>query len=250
MLCLSPSALAFKAKYRISKHPSSYDFNGEKLTYGISWWIFHVADAESYAKKTSRGYEFTAWLRSAGFIRYFRDIKDSGYSLWDGEKLSPLRTYLAQHEGHYRRQKTFIYDLKDMKVTVIKKKPNRAKPSVKVYKIPSLPFEDLMTGLFFYRKYGIFKKGALTVFPAFTGKEFMNSFAKVVKREKVSVPAGTFDTYKCALSSDITPRGIFKPRGDIYVWVTADERHIPVKVEAQIIFGTVRAELTKIGGKR
>jgi hypothetical protein len=40
--------------------------------------------------------------------------------------------------------------------------------------------------------------------------------------------------------------GLFHHKGDILVWLTDDEKKIPVKVETKVPIGTVRAELKRV----
>lgn len=67
---------------------------------------------------------------------------------------------------------------------------------------------------------------------------------KVVKRERIKVPAGTFDTV--LLDLDVrTDSGMFKKGGENRVWVTADARRIPVKVSTKIGLGHFVAQLVE-----
>ncbi|WP_457569993.1 DUF3108 domain-containing protein [Desulfurobacterium sp.] len=238
----------FKPTYNYNKEGTKYDFNGEKLEYSLHWLFFHVANAESdVARITKNGTEYLriqSKVRTAGIVGFFKDIRDMGYSLWDIKLKTPVKTFMSQREGTYVKDKLFSYDLNNMTVTVVKQKPGH-EPTTKKYKIPSIPFEDLMTGIYFFRKHGIFKVGAHTDFPVFTGKKFIMTHVKVLKKEKVEVPAGTFETYKCSLSSEVTPKGVFKMKGDVYMWLTTDESHIPVKISGDITIGSVSAELEK-----
>jgi hypothetical protein len=44
--------------------------------------------------------------------------------------------------------------------------------------------------------------------------------------------------------------GLFKHDGRIIIWLTDDERKIPVKVSTKIIIGEVYSELTRYSGTR
>ncbi|WP_456397258.1 DUF3108 domain-containing protein [Desulfurobacterium sp.] len=252
MPCLSISKevkKVFKPTYNYDRKGTSYDFNGEKLEYSLHWLFFHVANAESNVARISKnGTEYLriqSKVRTAGIVGFFKDIRDMGYSLWNIKLKTPVKTFMSQREGTYVKDKLFSYNLDNMTVTVVKQKPGQ-KPTTKEYKIPSIPFEDLMTGIYFFRKYGIFKVGAHTDFPVFTGKKFIMTHVKILGKEKVKVPAGTFETYKCSLSSEVTPKGVFKMKGDVYMWLTTDKSHIPVKISGDITIGSVSAELERL----
>jgi hypothetical protein len=42
--------------------------------------------------------------------------------------------------------------------------------------------------------------------------------------------------------------GLFKASGSIFVWLTDDEKKIPVQVEAEIPIGSIKSELTEVKG--
>jgi hypothetical protein len=48
----------------------------------------------------------------------------------------------------------------------------------------------------------------------------------------------------------ITEGGLFKSEGKILMWVTDDDRKLPVKVSTKIIIGSIDAELTQYSGIR
>jgi hypothetical protein len=62
--------------------------------------------------------------------------------------------------------------------------------------------------------------------------------AKVVRKETVEVPGGTFETYLIEPEmKDIG--GVFKKskNAKILLWVTADERRLPVKIASKVSVG-------------
>jgi hypothetical protein len=43
--------------------------------------------------------------------------------------------------------------------------------------------------------------------------------------------------------------GVVKNRGNIWIWYTDDERHIPVQMRARLFWGTITFQLTSIDQK-
>ncbi|SMP16019.1 Protein of unknown function [Desulfurobacterium pacificum] len=250
-LCLSFSAYAaYKPELKISKNPSNYDFDGEVLKYRLYWTIFHVADSESRAEKLPDGlYKFYGSVSTAGVAAWFKKIEDSGYSVWNPKTLCPVKTVIVQKEGHYIRKKVYIYDLDNGTVTYEKIHPTTGKIQKKLIKIPVKPFEDLVTATFFFRKYGIFKVGEETIFPLFAGGKFQNVSFKVVAKQKIDTLMGKLEAYKVIPSNNLSPEGAFKRTGKVVFWFTADKRHIPIKIEAQVAIGSVSAVLVDAKGK-
>ena len=46
----------------------------------------------------------------------------------------------------------------------------------------------------------------------------------------------------------MTEGGLFKSKGKIYLWITDDDRKMPVKVRTDIPIGTVESDLTEFRG--
>ncbi len=250
MLCLSTKAQSYKPVLVIAKKPSDYDFDGEELKFSLYWTIFHVADSLSKVKRVSPN-ELKFWgeVSTAGIASWFSKIKDQGYSIWNEKLKVPEKTYLRQDEGHYKRIKIYTYDLKKRVVIYEKVHPKTGKKQVKYVKIPFIPFEDIVSSVYFFRRYGIFKVGKETVFPLFAGGKFQNVSFKVVSREKVDTLFGKIDAYKVIPSNNLSPEGAFKRKGKVIFWFSADKRHLPIKVVAEVAVGSVSAVLVDAKGK-
>ncbi len=251
-LCLFTKAPAegFKPVYKVAKEPSDYDFEGERLKFRLYWTIFHVADSVSKVERVDRErLKFWGKVSTAGVASWFKKISDEGYSLWSEKLSSPEKTYLYQYEGNYQRIKVYTYDFKKMMIKYEKINPKKKKVKVRYIKIPSLPFEDIVSAVYYFRRYGIFKVGAETVFPLFAGGKFQNVSFKVVKREKVDTLFGKIDAYKVVPSNNLSPEGAFERRGKVVFWFTADKRHLPIKAVAEVAIGSVSAVLVEAKGK-
>jgi hypothetical protein len=65
---------------------------------------------------------------------------------------------------------------------------------------------------------------------------------KILDKESVEVPAGEF---RSVIVQPMAEEGaLIKKAENIAVWISQDERKIPVKVKLDIIIGSVNAELT------
>lgn len=85
--------------------------------------------------------------------------------------------------------------------------------------------------------------------PVTDGKKLVLGQAQVIRREKVKVEAGEFDTYL------VQPElkhigGVFEKSKDakLNVWVTADERRIVAKIRSKVVVGHFTGELTAFEG--
>jgi hypothetical protein len=65
---------------------------------------------------------------------------------------------------------------------------------------------------------------------------------RVIGRERIKVPAGTFDTI--VLQPMIKTKGIFSEKGEARIWLTDDPSRVMVKMTAKVSFGTLSMSLT------
>ena len=85
--------------------------------------------------------------------------------------------------------------------------------------------------------------------PVTDGKKNIIGKARLIKRETIQTPSGSFDAYLYEPDIEYIG-GVFEksPDAKIRLWVTADERRIPVRLESKVIVGSFVAELISITG--
>jgi hypothetical protein len=66
----------------------------------------------------------------------------------------------------------------------------------------------------------------------------------VLRRERVQVPAGTFDAI--VVKPTIKTNGIFSENGQAEVWLTDDDRHLVVQMRAKLSFGSISMQLREL----
>jgi hypothetical protein len=69
---------------------------------------------------------------------------------------------------------------------------------------------------------------------------------KAEAREQVVTLAGTFQTIRV---QPIADAGVVKNRGNIWIWYTDDERHMPVQMRARLFWGTITMRLVSTSSK-
>ena len=101
--------------------------------------------------------------------------------------------------------------------------------------------QDILSAIYFsrLRELRIGEKYPLTISDDGTVK---NVEVKVIRSETVEVAAGKFQALKVETGSLFG--GLFKTSGTLLIWVTGDERKIPIRFEAKIklgkVYGTIR----------
>jgi len=83
--------------------------------------------------------------------------------------------------------------------------------------------------------------------PVTDGKKWVLGRARVVKRDKITVTSGTYDTF--LVEPDLEHiGGVFKKSKDakVQIWVTADDRRLPIKLKSKVAVGSFVAELVSV----
>ena len=76
------------------------------------------------------------------------------------------------------------------------------------------------------------------------GKKCIMGVAHIVKREQITIGDTTYDTFLMEPAMEEIGGVFEKEKGaKIKLWVTADERHIPVKIASKVTIGSFVGEL-------
>jgi hypothetical protein len=69
---------------------------------------------------------------------------------------------------------------------------------------------------------------------------------KFLGRQELDVAAGTFNTL--VVEPLIMEGGLFKAEGRIVIWLTDDERKMPIRVNTKVVIGSIDVELREYSG--
>ncbi len=79
----------------------------------------------------------------------------------------------------------------------------------------------------------------------FDSNKFFRAEVNILKKEMLQIP-GIGEVSTVLIKPELKSEGLFKKTGDIFIWLTDDDRKIPVRVETKIPVGNVVAELKGI----
>jgi hypothetical protein len=79
------------------------------------------------------------------------------------------------------------------------------------------------------------------VFDYHASKKSLPLEVKIIGRERVETPAGTFNCV--AIEPRLKAGGIFKNKGRLVIWITDDERRMPVLMKSQVAVGSISVVL-------
>ena len=108
---------------------------------------------------------------------------------------------------------------------------------------PAEPLDD--AGFFYFVRVTPLEVGKTYHYDRYFRKDKNPVTIKVLKREKLEMPDGRKVTC-LVLHPVIDTKGLFSKRSDTRIWLTADERRIPVQVRTKFPFGTVTLRLKEM----
>ena len=192
--------------------------------------------------KGVEAYHFVMTARSNSFIDIFFKVRDRIDSYTDVNMNHSLLYRKDQKEGKTRRKISVDFDWDKQESTYVN---FDTEPKI----IGLLPGSFDPLSVFYYSRLYDFQKKEEFERPVTDGEKNLMGFLRVLGRETISVPAGTFDTL--VLEPDLkNVEGVFskKQRAKIKLWVTDDERRLLVQMKSKAMVGSFVAELVSVEG--
>jgi len=218
-------------------------FPGERLTFELKWGVVPAGEAVLEVLPVemiggTQAYHFALTATSNSFLDVFYKVRDRIDSYTDIPMTHSLLYKKKQHEGGTRRDIVVHFDWNKGEAAYTNY--NRPKPPVKL--LPGA-FDPL--AIFYHTRMMNMKVNTLLEHPVSDGRKTLMGEAKITKRETISLSGKVYDTFLIEPElKDIG--GVFKKSKDskIELWVTADERRIPVKIRSKVAVGSFVGELT------
>ena len=223
---------------------------GEEVVLGISYFgveagkfTMQVRPMVQVNGKTS--YHFRYLIKSSPLFSMFYSVDDVAETFVDYETLVPHSYEIHVNESKQVRETRTFFDHKKKKAIMWDKKQKKDKPveNKKIeWDILDYP-QNVFSAAYYLRNFTLRVGKQLKVNVGHEGKNIVMT-AKVIRKEKLFTSVGAFETFVVKPSFDID--GKFKPTGENFLWLTADDKKIIVRLESKIKIGTIVGEVQKI----
>jgi len=221
------------------------------------WYLFFVPAMEAgtvelsisgkfdYQDKKAVKLVFAA--QSSGTLAKLFGYKIDDYyeTFTDPENFCSYKVIKREREGQRKRDIEIVYmkesrrlHIKDYDVSV---NPPLLKKDRFVEDVPAC-VQDYVSALYSLRQKKL-ETGAVVHSIVGEYEEYKDLEARMEQRERVDAPAGRYDTYRINVLA--LTGGLFRGGGQFKVWMTADERRIPVQFEVRAAIGKVTGKLKK-----
>jgi len=227
--------------------PKYYPFEGgEKAVYRGSWnGLFSVATAEIYTTPAVVGgrqvYRVRVEAKTSRALDLIWKMRDTIHSTFDAKALNPSSFSFHQRENSRVIDTEARYNESTKRWVVNRQQVGKRRKS---YEFDSQNTLDPLTAVYLARSLD-FKTGDRLYFNLFGGRYRYLLELHVERKEPVSLESGkTVEAYRIIPRlQNITKRGYAERLNEAVVWISADERRLPIKLRSKVVFGSVYVEL-------
>ncbi len=219
---------------------------GEVLTYDVGWSSYITAGTATVTVRERKPLgggayadDLVAEGQSAGLVDALYHAYYKAESLLDTRTLQPtIATFYSNEQGQ-----TNLRTTRFTARTAIEFQPSTKAPRER-HTVPAQS-QDPLSAIYVLRTRAL-KAGETFTMPIVDGADLYQATWRVAGPEPVTTPAGTFPAWRLAPS--FTDEG-GKPILDqpIVLWLSSDDRRLPVKVQAGLPVGSFTLSLTRIG---
>lgn len=176
-------------------------------------------------------YQILTTATSNSFFSSFYKVEDSVESIVDAVGMFSWHFKKKLREGKYKSDRKYSFDQRNNQV--IYNEDTIAVPSF---------VQDVLSLMYYIRTQELTPDKSIFA-DNFTDGKHYSIEVKVIKRERITVEAGTFD---CILVEPLLQSvGVFKHEGKLSVWLTDDRLKMPVLMKSKVLVGSISAELTE-----
>jgi Protein of unknown function (DUF3108) len=229
--------------------PKFYPFeDGEKEVYQASWnGMISVATAEIHTVPAvvdgKKVYQVRVEAKTSRALDLIWRMRDTISSTFDAKSLSPSHFTFNQRENSRVIDTDARFNPASKQWAVNRQQAGK-KP--RVYHFDSNNTLDPITAVYLARSVD-FKVGDKLYFKVFGGRYQYLLELFVERKEQVALRSGkSVEAYRIIPRvQNITKKGYASRFNEATIWISTDERRVPVKLSSKIAFGSVQLELVE-----
>ena len=216
--------------------PSARPFRpGEMLKFSVEYGPIHAGYAYLEVPETRdwQGhavYHLLARAESNSFFSKIYKVRNRIDSYWDTTGHFSRRYAEDRHEGPHRFKDEILFD---------NDRQEARYENGQTFPIPP-QVQDALSA-FYYTRLQALPLGGSIVFDYHASKKSAPLMVRILGRDRVETPAGRFNCV--AIEPVLNAGGIFKSSGRLVIWITDDERRMPVLMKSKVTIGSINVVL-------
>lgn len=222
--------------------------DGEILEYRLHYGIFNTSYASLKLNNVTLDnktvYHAAGYGKTTGLARLFFKVEDYYDSYFDINTINPLLFKRNIDEGGYTKNLEIVFDQAKQMAYINNRK---AQQRTEVKAEPNS--QDLISSLYYLRKF--FATEDIQENEYFNINMFYDSKNRFFKlqylgKEIINTRLGKIE---CLKFKPTTKRSrIFRGEGSITIWLSNDQNRIPVRIQADLLIGSIKADLNNFDG--
>lgn len=222
--------------------PPAYHFpDGQTYVYGVEWHLFNAGTARVGLRDDGTEQHVTATAVSAGVVSALYKVNDHFEAFFDPHRFCSQRVSKHIEEGSRARQSDLKFDYARGKSVLSEKNLKTGEQKQAENDIPGC-VTDVVSGFYYLASLPL-QVGNAYAFTLNDGGKTNEVTAHVETREKVKVPAGTFETVRVKAEAI---SGVLRGKGTVWAWFTDDGTHLPVQMRSKLGWGTLLFRLQRV----
>jgi hypothetical protein len=227
-----------------SRH-AGYRFpNNQTLTYDVEWRLLNAGTATLRMEQAGSEERVVGTGDSTGAIALLYHVHDRFESFVDSKTFCSLSLAKQTEEGFRRVNTNIRYDYSGHKSILDEKNLKKNESKRQENSIPGC-VSDVLSSIFYVGSLPL-APNATYAFPINDGGKTNYVDVHVEGKEEIKTPSGTYQAIRVQPQSQNAP---VKNKGQIWLWYSDDDRHLPVQMRARMFWGTLTLRLSRVETK-
>ena len=213
---------------------------GEKLHFQLHYGMINAGEATLEVLPETRKfgprecYHMIGTGRTTGAFDWFFKVRDRYESVIDKEAMVPWLFTRRVKEGSYTKNQNVSFNHYH----------DSAKSETATISIPEYT-QDLISAFYYARTIDFTRAKEGDVFPidGYLDDEIFSLSIKYLGKEKIKSKVGWINCIK--FRPMLSEGRVFKEDEDMTIWVSDDKNRVPVRVQTEILIGSIKMDLVK-----
>lgn len=223
---------------------------GEKVVHSVKYFKMAAGtlslEVKPFAQVNGKkSYSWKTSIATSPFFESFYSVDDYSVAMVDYESLVPYVYTLHVKESGKLLEARALFDREKSTATYWEKKvtdKNGVEERKLQWEVPDYS-QNVFSAAYYMRLFD-WKVGVEHSFRVAHDEENLIFRGKAIRKERISTDAGEFDTI--VIRPEMELKGKYKPVGDIFMWLSDDDRKFILKIESKIKIGTLVSEVIEI----
>lgn len=241
VLALFTGSLIKKPDIAEIQSPSAFK-SGETLKYRLHYGFIDgglaFLNIEEKIFEGQKVFHAKAYAQTAGMADKLFKVKDIYECYMDAETCRPIKSIKNVKEGNYKQYNEVYYNFTENKA-VSKRTGEHAIPE---------NIQDFVSS-FYYARNSLFKnlkKGQVISINTFFDDKIYPLKICYKGKETIDSKFGKINCLK--FSPEVEPGRVFTTKDDLIVWISNDENLVPVRIQMNLVVGSVKCDLIACEG--